>query len=815
MRFELIGKHLSPAEGEVVVRTYHCTNLSPIFALIGLKSDGYLTVTNKRVVYFAEGSSGYRAAGNSQLYNEVPIADVANISLSKGTRFSFLRLLCAIVCGSLCSAAVAGVLGTLAQLTPSAFQSPYLLRMGVFLQLTAACLLALRSMSIPRESIARYMLASSSLALLVSPAALGYYGALTSERVIYLPGVVLLGIPLLCYSFWCLYWFMRRGYLIMAIHSKSGISSPIRVVGVSWWGRINVAADFASNMAPAVDADAMFKELGAMVTDIQTLGDHGVQKWQEVERVYLDESAKAEQQPVTSRSLPMRYALATALSIGLVVGVDSIYYASGKNGRLALQMRNDLDGVRKPVEEDKSVKEWVPKLLSGAQQEAAAGEAAFANKNFVDCMVHWKSSIGTYTIIPRTAAALKNAFALQAKHKTDVESVYYQETASERLKTGHLLKSFVTLMEQHPSTNGPWKLLKQSAESARGLDEREKWEQVAIAWEHAGANLPQAIQLMRADILVILTEGELKKTNANGAVAFANDALNELPRYPDALQRRKLAMSMLEYAQWFTGELEEGIINAANSAEFTKHLDMTAGEDWTKVKGCIERAQVLANQNEWDKCHNEWINALDIVPRVKLILHLQRLAIRLERLETEARRGNWAIVSKIASRILQEHSNNARANELKRKAEGIEAARSAELSYQQAMSRALKREVASDHVKTGDMTDFIAHMERYGQEEWTQVKNAVRKAEEFRLNEQGTESSEEWTRANAGFAPAVKRMRAEIWMEQAEAEAKGTNWANVLIHAESALKEKPDHARAKQLRDQADALEKARLEQKK
>lgn len=274
-------------------------------------------------------------------------------------------------------------------------------------------------------------------------------------------------------------------------------------------------------------------------------------------------------------------------------------------------------------------------------------------------------------------------------------------------------------------------------------------------------------------------------------------------------------MSMLEYAQWFTGELEEGIINAANSAEFTKHLDMTAGEDWTKVKGCIERAQVLANQNEWDKCHNEWINALDIVPRVKLILHLQRLAIRLERLETEARRGNWAIVSKIASRILQEHSNNARANELKRKAEGIEAARSAELSYQQAMSRALKREVASDHVKTGDMTDFIAHMERYGQEEWTQVKNAVRKAEEFRLNEQGTESSEEWTRANAGFAPAVKRMRAEIWMEQAEAEAKGTNWANVLIHAESALKEKPDHARAKQLRDQADALEKARLEQKK
>src|ERR1035437_200269 len=97
MSFKLIDNHLSPAEGEVVVRTYHCTNLSPIFTLIGLKTDGYLTVTNRRVVYFAEGSSGYGAAGQSKCYSEVPLADVANLSFSNGTRFSFLRLLCGLV----------------------------------------------------------------------------------------------------------------------------------------------------------------------------------------------------------------------------------------------------------------------------------------------------------------------------------------------------------------------------------------------------------------------------------------------------------------------------------------------------------------------------------------------------------------------------------------------------------------------------------------------------------------------------------------------------------------------------------------------
>ena len=112
-------------------------------------------------------------------------------------------------------------------------------------------------------------------------------------------------------------------------------------------------------------------------------------------------------------------------------------------------------------------------------------------------------------------------------------------------------------------------------------------------------------------------------------------------------------------------------------------------------------------------------------------------------------------------------------------------------------------ESRSGHVKAGNMTNFVAHLDRYGQEEWTQVKDATGKAEVFRANEQGNESSNEWARANAQFPLAVQRMRAEVWMEQAELEVKNANWAKVLVSTENALKEKPDHVRAKQLRDQA------------
>jgi len=92
---------------------------------------------------------------------------------------------------------------------------------------------------------------------------------------------------------------------------------------------------------------------------------------------------------------------------------------------------------------------------------------------------------------------------------------------------------------------------------------------------------------------------------------------------------------------------------------------------------------------------------------------------------------------------------------------------------------------------------------------------AIGKAEAFGQNEQGAESLSEWSKAAAQFPLAVQRMRAEIWMEQADLAAKSNNWGKALIYAEHALKEKPDLARARQLRDQADSIEEKRLKQAK
>lgn len=809
MSFQIIHKHLSPAEGEIVVRTYHCTSLSPVFALIGLRTDGYLTVTNKRIIYYSEGSSVYGVAGGSKHYDEVPLADVANLSLSRGTRFSFLRLLAGLLFGQVPGLIIAAVfLFALSKLDRgTGGDNSYLLRLGVFLQLSVAGFLVLRSLSMSRENIVRFMLAASGLLLVASTPALALVfgkGQLPLPAV-YREAMLILCVPLLGYWLWCLYWFIRREYLLLAIRSKTNWPPSIQIAGVSWWGRINVAANLACGMAPAVDAESMFKELGAMVTDIQTRGDHGIEKWQQPEAGPVAEDASSDRPRLAGSTGPLRYALAWVMAVAVLVGAESIWHARGEKRMLATQMRGELAGVRNTVQSDPASKVWTPKLLASAEQEAVAGETAFGANKFTDAMAHWKIAINTYTAIPGDAAALQKASALQSQYERKSGSVYLQEAASERLKSGYLMKAFSGLIDRHPNPNEPWQVVRENASMARGLDDQDDWGRIGMAWSRAGSSLPEATRLMHADIWVKLAENEIRKDNATAAMTFAENALKEMGSYPDAMQRRTLAMNMNIYAQWLQGEAEEG---TTTPAEYARPFDQFGGENWKAVKELVENARALANQNDWGKSNAAWEEALSKMPTVIL-------TVRLERAEVEARRGNWATVAALTGKILQNYPLHMRAGELKKKADGVESARLAELAYQREMSNALDREVSDNQIKVGDMSDFIAHMDRYGQEEWAQVKEAISKAEAFSQNEQGAESLSEWSKAYAQFPSAVQRMHAEIWMEQANLAVKSNNWGKALIFAERALKEKPDHARARELRDQADAIEEKRAKETK
>src|ERR1700744_6509103 len=88
----ILNKSITPSEGEVSIKSYLCTSFNSI--VFGIKADGYLEITNKRLIFQARGTG--IAKNNSIIHSEDPIAEVVGINIYKGKGFNLLRLLAGI-----------------------------------------------------------------------------------------------------------------------------------------------------------------------------------------------------------------------------------------------------------------------------------------------------------------------------------------------------------------------------------------------------------------------------------------------------------------------------------------------------------------------------------------------------------------------------------------------------------------------------------------------------------------------------------------------------------------------------------------------
>ncbi len=180
------------AEGEVIVKRYNCADVR------GVK--GYLTVTNKRLLFNASG-------GNSRYNQEVTLSSVSGLTCYKGTNFD-LKL---IIIGAIC--ALLGI--AFLSMAGNSFGSGAMQMMG-FIFLAIGGLL------------------------------------------------IFLGI---------------RSAFQIAVYAKDVSISPI-VVGEGPKSLIGNSALFAIASTPTADTDIMLSELGALVQDLQSMGDLAIEKWQ-------------------------------------------------------------------------------------------------------------------------------------------------------------------------------------------------------------------------------------------------------------------------------------------------------------------------------------------------------------------------------------------------------------------------------------------------------------------------------------------------------------------------------------------------------
>lgn len=271
---DLLTERITRADGERTVRTYFCTYYKS--KMLGLMAHGYLSVTNRRLIFHAQGES---SAGQSVIQSEVPIADVSGISSYKGTYFSFGSMLVAFIA----SVVVSGFVSSIFPVILGLLVKPRDFDAYTAIEWLIAIVFSVASFFIKNSSIWRSILASTGASAFTFIGGLAAVTNLLGSALGRANGgqliAILIAIAMVFYTIACIIWYSRRPTFSLAVNSKGGSSTPINISGATGIGIFDMAAGKALSAEPAQDAEQMLKELGAVVLDIQTMGDYGIQKW--------------------------------------------------------------------------------------------------------------------------------------------------------------------------------------------------------------------------------------------------------------------------------------------------------------------------------------------------------------------------------------------------------------------------------------------------------------------------------------------------------------------------------------------------------
>jgi hypothetical protein len=82
------------------------------------------------------------------------------------------------------------------------------------------------------------------------------------------------------YAIFCMFWYAIRKTMSLAVGSKGGSQTPIVISGAGGGAVVYSSAARALEAEPAEDAEAVSRELGALILDIQQRGDMLMGKWQ-------------------------------------------------------------------------------------------------------------------------------------------------------------------------------------------------------------------------------------------------------------------------------------------------------------------------------------------------------------------------------------------------------------------------------------------------------------------------------------------------------------------------------------------------------
>lgn len=270
------------SEGEFVIRSYQCSVQKAAFSQV---SDGYLQVTNKRVIYANSTKSG----GSSNLMvSEVPLEDVGSISSFVGRSLNILLLIPFVILLTLISFVAGDVLPE--------FMTHWLF--GLFLMLPFIIVWLMeknilnqdlfdrvlsnlemdkdnrKTISAPGETLRKVLRTIFIIGLVLFVA-----GILNNYELSRSLGVLRFVLPLVVFTYVYISVIGFQNQFGLSVSARSASGSGLTIRSNTFQSLFGKGMSTPGKIIPTADSYTVAKELGALVLDLQQAGDLAVEKW--------------------------------------------------------------------------------------------------------------------------------------------------------------------------------------------------------------------------------------------------------------------------------------------------------------------------------------------------------------------------------------------------------------------------------------------------------------------------------------------------------------------------------------------------------